>query len=296
MIPEAWKLIVPCSREQMAGLEARLEALGDMLEQPPTITLSELGPDDWQVEAYFLEPPELPPDLAGFGLEPVYPDDWVRLSQQSLKPIRAGRFHVYSEATRASLPVGKIGLRIEAGPAFGTGQHATTTGCLRALDRLAKRYKAVNALDLGTGTAILAMAIARRFGASVIASDIDAPSIVFARVLLAANRFSLGASRRRSTIEPVVAAGMAHRRLMARAPYDMIAANILAGPLIALAPALVAALKPGGLLILAGLLDTQEQAVRQRYLSLGLVKQFVVRTGEWPTLVLRKRARAVQVQ
>lgn len=287
-VPEAWKLTIPCARGEISAIDARLEAFAATLDEPPTVTMTELGGDAWQVEAYFLSAPSLPHDLAAFALEPVFPDDWVRRSQDSLQPIRAGRFHVFTEATRASLPRCKIGLRIEAGPAFGTGQHATTTGCLQALDRIARSHRISDALDLGCGTAILAMAIARRFGASVIASDMDGPSITFARQMLRANRFEQGRSARPRTVETVVATGFDHRRLKQRAPYDLIAANILAGPLIALAPQIVSALRPGGLLILAGLLNSQEQAVRQRYLSLGLRKDFRRQNGEWPTLVLRK--------
>lgn len=293
LVPEAWKLAIDCPPTDLAALEDRLVAHGETLAFPPTITTTEVTARLWRLEAYYLEKPELPPELrnafAAHALEPVYPDDWVRKSQEGLKPIRAGRFHVYSRASAASLPCGKIGLRIEAGPAFGTGQHATTTGCLLALDRLAKRHGAATALDLGTGTAILAMGIARRFGASVIASDIDAPSIEFARQLLRENRFRPERSGRPRTVETAVCAGLDHPRLRARARYDLIAANILATPLIDLAPALSRALKPGGLLILAGLLDSQEQAVRQSYQAQGLVRHARLQRGEWPTLVLRKR-------
>jgi len=176
-------------------------------------------------------------------------------------------------------------LLIDAGPAFGTGQHATTRGCLLALDRLARRKAPGRILDLGCGTAVLAMAAARLWRhrrPQILASDIDAASVIEARRNIARNRLG-------DAIEAVAADGFRHPRLRAAAPYDLILANILALPLVRLAPTLSRHLAPGGVAVLSGLLEEQEPAVRNAYRAAGLILLGRFRLPGWPTLLLGRR-------
>jgi ribosomal protein L11 methyltransferase len=298
----SWKVTLPCTKaeaEQLGGEILQFAAL----EPPPVLMSSEpdpARPDEWRLDAYF----ETRPDASSIallreivssaaGVEPVVealPDeDWVTLSQQGLEPIRAGRFFVHTPAHRDSAPVDAVALEIDAGRAFGTGQHETTTGCLLALDRLkAGGANFGDIIDLGTGTGLLAFAALKLWpAAKVAASDIDPVSIEVAAENAAINAIPLG--RAREQVELVVAPGLNHGRLRARAPYDLIIANILAGPLIELAPSVAAALQPGGRLILAGLLDHQAARVATAYRRHGLMANFQVVRGDWPTLVMRKR-------
>ncbi len=216
--------------------------------------------------------------------------DWVTLSQQGIEPIRAGRFHV---RTPEHPPLDEPGVRdftIPASRAFGTGQHATTAGCLAMLSEMKARGTPVrNFADIGTGTGLLAFAALQLWPrALATASDIDAVCAGVVEENAALNRVALGA--RQGELTMTVADGMAGPLLAARGPYDLIVANILAGPLIALAPAFARALVPGGSLLLAGLLETQEQAVRAacRRAGLRLARRLV--SGDWSILWLRKRA------
>ncbi len=261
---------------------------------------SEADGEAWRLDAYFERRPEASdldllrglvpsaktaePDVSRLGNE-----DWVTLSQQGLEPIRAGRFFVHTPAHRDVVPKDMIAFEIDAGLAFGTGQHETTTGCLIALVREKSGGARVAALaDVGTGTGLLAFAALSLWPtARAIASDIDPIAIEVAAENAAINRIGVG--RARGRLELVVAPGMEHIRLRLRAPYDLVIANILAGPLIALAPAIAPAIAPGGRLILAGLLDRQADAVIAAYRRHGLRLAFRVDRGEWPTLVLRKR-------
>jgi ribosomal protein L11 methyltransferase len=215
----------------------------------------------------------------------------VTLSQQGLEPIRAGRFFVHTPAHRGRAPRGAIAFEIDAGRAFGTGQHETTSGCLAALDRLKRQGASfAEVADIGTGTGLLAFAALRLWPAArAIATDIDPVAIEVTAENAAINAVKLG--RARGQLELAVAAGLDHARLKARAPYDLIVANILAGPLVELAPSLSGALAPGGRLVLAGLLDRQAEAVAAAYRREGLMLAEKVARGEWPTLVMRKRQR-----
>jgi ribosomal protein L11 methyltransferase len=248
-------------------------------------------PDEWLIHAYFEHSPTAE-DLAtisGLGsgiprVEELGEADWVTMSQQGLQPIRSGRFYVHTPMYR-SVPPGTIPFEIDASLAFGTGQHATTSGCLDALDRLeaaGARYE--NIADIGTGTGLLAFAaLALWPEARCIATDIDPTAIDVARDNAAINHVKLGHGAGELLLG--VADGMNSPLLSARAPFDLIIANILAGPLIELASDFVGALAPGGTIILAGLLDSQAEAVAKAYKEKGLT----VRShgsGEWPVLVL----------
>jgi ribosomal protein L11 methyltransferase len=210
--------------------------------------------------------------------------DWVTMSQAGLQPIRAGRFFVHTPTYRGH-PPGTIAFEIDASLAFGTGQHATTSGCLEALDRLEREGAKFRSIaDIGTGTGLLAFAaLALWPEAKCIATDIDAIAIDVARDNAAINGVTLGHGAGELLLG--VADGMDSPLLSARAPFDLIIANILAGPLIELARDFVKALAPGATVILAGLLDSQAGAVIAAYEKLGLTLR-ERGSGEWPVLVL----------
>lgn len=292
-----YRVTVSCTRAEAEALQGDIGPFA-MLDSPPTLVTSEADGDQWRLDAYFEAAPTAD-DLAmlralapsGKGeptVERLGDEDWLALSQSGLEPIRAGRFFVHTPAHRGAVPPGAIAFEIDAGRAFGTGQHETTTGCLVALDRLKANGAVFGQIaDVGTGTGLLAFAALRLWpSARVIASDIDPVSIEVTAENAAINNVPIG--RGPGQCELAVAAGLDHRRLIVRAPYDLIIANILAGPLIALASDLAGALAPGGRLILAGLLDRQAAAVTRAYARRGLRLTDRVDRGEWPTLVLRK--------
>jgi ribosomal protein L11 methyltransferase len=298
----SWKVTLPCTKAEAEALTGDIAQLA-ALDAPPVLMTSEPDPsrpDDWRMDAYFEAEPG-PDDIAlllslapsAASVTPVAErlgdEDWVTLSQAGLEPIRAGRFFVHTPAHRGEIPPGAVAFEIDAGRAFGTGQHETTTGCLIALDRLkATGASFQNLADIGTGTGLLAFAAMHLWPvAKAVASDIDPVAIEVAEENAAINRIRLG--RARGQLELIVAPGLDHLRLKARAPYDLLIANILAGPLIELAPALAGALAPGGRLILAGLLDTQADAVTAAYRRQGMMAGSRIVRGDWPTLVLRKR-------
>jgi ribosomal protein L11 methyltransferase len=254
----------------------------------------ESKPDEWLIHAYFDAEPtdgELA-ELRRLGTgEPEIEHledstDWVTKSQQGLQPIRAGRFFVHTPMHYADRPSGSVNFEIDAGLAFGTGQHATTAGCLSALDRLATSGTTFgNVADIGTGTGLLAFAaLALWPEARCIATDIDPVAVDVSRENAAINSVKLGHGHGELLL--AVADGMDSPMLVARSPFDLLIANILAGPLIELAPVFAKALTPGGTVILAGLLDTQANAVSKAYEEQGLTTTDRG-TGEWPVLVLR---------
>lgn len=290
----SWRVTLACSR---AEAEALPES-GDLFpfaKWPPVIVADEPDPsrpDDWRLHAYFAEQPTtqeliLLRRLSADGepeVEHLGEQDWVTLSQAGLEPIRAGRFFVHTPAHR-DVPDGTTAFEIDAGLAFGTGQHATTAGCLEALDRLevaGKRF--ANVADIGTGTGLLAFAaLALWPEAHAVATDIDPISIDVTRDNATINRVPLGDGTGELLL--AMADGMDLPLLAARAPFDLLIANILAGPLIDLAPAFAKAVAPGAVLILAGLLDSQADAVIAAYESVSI--RLVERgAGEWCVLVL----------
>ena len=290
----SWRATIACTRAQAESAPDPDELFPGA--SPPVIVAEEPDesrPNDWLLHAYF----EREPDAAdlkrlrelGSGevqVEQLGEADWVTMSQSGLQPIRAGRFFVHTPMYR-SRPPGTVTFEIDAGLAFGTGQHATTGGCLEALDRLEREGKRFeNVADVGTGTGLLAFAaLALWPEAKCIATDIDPISIEVARENAAINRVTLGHERGQLLL--AVADGMESPLLCARAPFDLVIANILAGPLIELAPDFAKALVPGGSVVLAGLLDAQAEPVAAAYESQGLLlstRSF----GEWPVLVCER--------
>ncbi|HYW16663.1 MAG TPA: 50S ribosomal protein L11 methyltransferase [Allosphingosinicella sp.] len=299
---DSWKVTLPCTKSEAEALKDDISPLA-WLDFPPVLMTSEADgarPDEWRLDAYFDREPtaemldhlaSLAPSAAGAepAVEKVEDRDWVTLSQQGLEPIRAGRFFVHTPAHRNEAPADSIAIEIDAGRAFGTGQHETTSGCLVALSRLKAGGAAVaDLVDLGTGTGLLAFAALELWPAArAAASDNDPVAIEVSEENAAVNEVRLG--RARGQLELLVADGMDHPRLRARSPFDLVIANILAGPLIALAPSIAKAIAPGGRLILAGLLDHQAPAVAAAYRRQGLMLAGRVERGEWPTLIMRKR-------
>jgi len=293
----SWRVTVPCSRAQGEAV-AVAEDLFPGADNPPVLVADEPDeskPDDWLIHAYLdHEPqPEELARLAGLGrgeprVEQLGEADWVTMSQAGLQPIRAGRFYVHTPMY-TSVPPGTVPFEIDASLAFGTGQHATTAGCLGALDKLERDgAHFANVADIGTGTGLLAYAaLALWPDAKAIATDIDPVAIDVARDNAAINHVKLGHGAGELLLG--VADGMESPLLAARAPFDLLIANILAGPLIELAPDFAKALGAQGTVILAGLLDTQAEAVAKAYESEGLaVTDRGV--GEWPVLVCQRRS------
>ena len=288
----SWRVTLPCTRAQGESVGA-MEAVPGFGEDAPVLVADEPDPDrpdDWLIHAYFEHRPaadELAV-LAALGngtpqVEELGKTDWVSMSQAGLQPLRAGRFHVHTPTHKPDPDA--INFEIDAGLAFGTGQHATTSGCLKVLDALASNGRRFsNIADIGTGTGLLAFAaLALWPEAKCIATDIDPVAVEVARDNAAINHVALGHGAGELLL--AAADGMDSALLAARSPFDLLIANILAGPLVELAPAFAAALAPGGTIILAGLLDSQVQAVIAAYEASG-VSLADRGLGQWPVLVL----------
>ena len=213
-------------------------------------------------------------------VEPLADADWLAMALSGLPPVKAGRFFIYGAHDRGAVPVNAVALRIEAGAAFGTGHHGTTTGCLLAFDRLLKSHGPFErVLDVGTGTGVLAIA-ARKCGSQIaVGTDIDPVS-----VRIAQENAEINQTRARM----VHADGLGHQAVRQDGPYDLVFANILARPLVSLASPIRAALKPSGIAILSGLLRSQERMVLGAYLSRGYRLMFRIRRDAWACLVVQR--------
>jgi ribosomal protein L11 methyltransferase len=224
--------------------------------------------------------------LAGLSLSRAVereelPDiDWVAKSLEGLKPVRAGGFFVHGAHDRDRIEGGDIAIEIEAGLAFGTGHHGTTAGCLETIARVVAEGRPASALDLGTGSAVLAIAMAKLGGIPVLATDIDP----VATEVAAANARLNGVG---DLVECVTATGFDHPAF-ARGPFDLVVANILAGPLIELAPEMARHVGDGGSLVLSGILDRQEDAVLAAYVTSGFAHVHTLHREGWVTLHLRR--------
>jgi ribosomal protein L11 methyltransferase len=205
--------------------------------------------------------------------------DWLAMSLSGLPPVEAGRFFVYGAHDQGKVPEGRVNLKIDAGAAFGTGHHGTTVGCLEAFDRLLQTERFDKVLDVGCGTGVLAIAAAKTGSPIAVGTDIDEPS---ARI---ANE---NAEINGAKCDFYFADGLSDPRIAQHAPYDLVFANILAAPLVELAPEIAGALKSGGVAILSGLLRTQEERVLDAYRPLGFVVEQTIHHDAWSALALRK--------
>lgn len=268
------------------------EAMERMSPEPTGVGVFEMedGSGLWEVGGYF----EGAPDTAALALlatamgakefvvSELPETDWVAHVRRELVPVEAGRFFVYGSHDADKVPQGCEPLLIEAAMAFGTGHHGTTLGCLLALDRLASvGFQGHNVVDVGCGTAVLAMAAARIWPETVLASDIDEVAVDVAKANVHAN----GLDGRVTCVE---AAGFDHAALAGAAPFDLIFANILKGPLLALADDLSAALVPGGYAILSGILNEQAEDVIAHYARSGINLTHKESIGDWTTLTVSK--------
>lgn len=263
---------------------------------PSALTLFE-APETggWRIDAYYDEPPlperlredlsallSIAPSQAGdISLDDVPDLNWVALSQAALPPVTAGRYTIHGSHDRHRVPLGPGAILIDAGEAFGTSHHATTYGCLLAIDRLTRVHKFRSVLDLGCGSGVLAIAARRALPqARITATDVDAPSIEVARGNARINRCG-------ATINFHLAAGLDHPALRTHR-HDLLIANILADPLIRLARDIARSITPGGHLILSGLLVPQAPTVIAAYRAAGFHLLEHARIHEWSTLVLRR--------
>ena len=299
----SWIVSLPCTRAEAEALSGDVPAL-DASPEAPVVVTREIDEDAgaWQLDAYVEERPSaallkllqaLVPSARGRkpAVDELPEEDWLTLSQQGLEPVQAGRFFVHTSSYVDRIPRGSTAFLIDASQAFGTGGHDTTAGCLAMLDRLKRKGTAPrNIADIGTGTGLLAFAAMALWPAArTIASDIDPASIFVTRDNAAINRVPLG--RGSGALTLAVAPGTDHPAIRHRAPYDLVIANILAGPLITLAPDIAAVTAPAGHAILAGLIARQMDPVLAAYRAQGFSLAARGGSTEWPCLLLVKRRR-----
>ncbi|MFC4292286.1 50S ribosomal protein L11 methyltransferase [Sphingorhabdus arenilitoris] len=299
-----WTVTLPCTRREAEALGQDWEFLS-ALDPVPTIVGEEVVAFDdnsWRIVAYFDRKPSkqavaaLQSQISGgheaeIIVEKLPEEDWLVMSQQGLAPVHAGRFFVHSAEFDSAAPTGAVPFIIPASQAFGTGGHETTSGCLAMLDQLKRQGRRYGHIaDIGTGTGLLAFAAQHLWhSAYVTASDIDPVSIDVTARNAAINNLALGQGKGRISL--CAAMGTDHEMIQRRAPYDLVIANILAGPLIELAPSFAEIIRRNGSLILAGLLDVQADNVLRQYRRHGFSLIRRRDEGDWPCLHLIKRRR-----
>jgi ribosomal protein L11 methyltransferase len=285
-----WRVIVDAPDAAAAAVAS------DALSDWGTVSTFEEGSDgSWRVEGLSAEPPDRGTTIARLALawlkltspvpaprwDRVPATDWVSLNQASFPPLRIGRYFIYGSHHPVPVPAGRIGLLIDAATAFGTGEHATTRGCLLALDAVARIGRARRILDMGSGTGVLALAAAKTWRRPVAAFDIDAEAVRVSAHNAQRNGVACLVHARRS-------AGYRDRFIARAAPFDLVFANILARPLTLMARDLGRVLAPGGIAILSGLLPWQEDQVlaAHRARRLNLCQRLVV--SGWSTLIIAR--------
>lgn len=283
---ESWRITLPCTRAEAEAIDAAELAIDAVLM---TTEEQEDDREHWRLDAYTPHEPDaatlaalraLVPSAAGVDpvVEALAPEDWVARSQEGLEPIVAGRFVVHTSAHAVAPPPGGRAFRIDASRAFGTGHHATTAGCLAMLDALADHVFG-NVIDIGTGTGLLAFASAHLWPAArVSATDIDPVSIDITHENAVLNGIE--------GLRLIVADGALSDDVTAHAPYDLLVANILAGPLVSMAPEIAAIAAPGATIVLAGLLATQAPQVIAAFAGCGCGVEATDLRGDWAILRL----------
>ncbi|MFS0772176.1 50S ribosomal protein L11 methyltransferase [Sphingomonas sp. 1P08PE] len=288
---DSWRVTLPCTRTEAEAIDAA----SDLAIDAVLMTTEEVEDDveRWRLDAYMDAAPDAAMLAALAALVPsageraptvvqLTDEDWVTLSQQGLEPIREGRFVVHTSAHPVAVDAatGERAFLIDAGRAFGTGHHGTTSGCLAMLDAMARTGKQfTRAIDIGTGTGLLAFAAVELWpGADVTATDIDPVAIE----VTAANAALNGVA----DVTLIVADGTLDEAIVAHAPYDLVIANILAGPLVSMAPELAAIAAPGATVLLAGLLETQRATVEAAYRACGCTVDAIDRRGDWTVVRL----------
>lgn len=286
---ETYRLSLSLPPETAQRLALVLEEL--FAAAPPVVSIYERKEAPvWGCDAYFESAPdrkliETALDAVAPGtpydIEPMVPTDWVSVVQRELSPVIAGRYFIYGshDRARASRRAGDI--EIDAGQAFGTAHHATTGGCLLALDRLFKRHAFRHVLDLGTGTGLLAIASARSLKRPVLASDIDPIAVRIARENAVLNEAG-------TLVTAIEADGLNAPSLRQGAPYDLLIANILAAPLRQLAGDMRRSTRRGSRLVLSGLLGEQSPALEAHFRAHGFRLEWRFPLEEWMTLVLKR--------
>ena len=280
------------ARGSRAAAEAAAEAIdSDILLEGATYSILEEDEDRdiWRIDAFPTSEEEVEALTARLAehpgvtvkVEPLADADWLAMSLSGLPPVRAGRFFVYGAHDQGRVPPNAVNLKIDAGAAFGTGHHGTTVGCLVAYDELLKRERFEKVLDVGCGTGVLAIAAARTGASLAVGTDIDAPSVRIANENARLNQ---------ANARFVHASGLNDMKVRAGAPYDLVFANILAPPLVALSQDIKMSLRIGGVAILSGLLRTQERRVSAAYLSRGFKLERRIHRDAWSALVLRRMA------
>jgi ribosomal protein L11 methyltransferase len=286
----------------LAVAERNARRLADRLADEAALATAvvaavEEPPGTWRVCVTFADRPEAPERAAlthaavavlgehapEFEISALPATDWVAKSLEGLAPVAAGRFLVHGSHDRRRLPGGRVTVEIDAGLAFGTGHHATTRGCLLAIDHLVATRRFRCPLDLGTGSGVLAIAIAKTLRVPVLAVDIDPVAVAVAHANAALNDVA-------ARVRTVAAAGVSHAVLRAAAPFDLVVANILAEPLMRLAPHVTRLLAPGGVLVLSGLLPHQRARVAAAYAVEGVPLVDARTVDGWSVLVLRRPA------
>ena len=263
----------------------------DFRIEPLAVTINETDEAQnlWETVAYFATAADADEarrllQLPSAIVSELPDKDWVKHSLEGLAPVIAGRFFLHGSHDREARRHGGVPLEIDAGTAFGTGHHGTTTGCLLALDAILKRRRPQRILDLGCGTGVLAIAAAQATKQKTLATDIDPEAVRVTQ----ANAVLNGVA---PLLRTATAPGLKHTRIANDAPYDLIFANILARPLISLAQGLTSILAPGGMLILSGLTRDQIRWVSAAYRNRGLVTGQTLLLGNWATLVFTNPAR-----
>jgi ribosomal protein L11 methyltransferase len=292
--PDVWRLRLTVPVEDLPAFEEVFERYVDAV----TMFMDDRsgrsdGEGDWHLEGYSKTPPNRPAIIAALEVvaavhgtvvppleyERVANQDWVAQNMRDFPPIDAGRFFVHGSRWQGRVPHGRIGLVMDAGTAFGSGEHATTRGCLLALDALGRRRKCARALDLGCGSGILAIGMARMWACPVVATDIDPAAVRVAKGNAAANGMAARVTAR-------VSDGWRDPMMTRRGPFDVVVANILARPLCRFAPALAAGLAPGGVAVLSGLLEWQERMVMGVHERQGLTLKSRLVVDGWATLTI----------